>query len=91
MKIAEIINHLFSYLINFLFAGYSNNAGGNLGWNLGAPAAAPYPTMPMPQPPPSPRYDDSEPAVDEVFQSKDAGAVSFAHYIVKWVSQDEFW
>lgn len=60
----------------------------NLGWNLGAPAAAPYPTMPMPQPPPSPRYDDAEPVADEVFQQKDAGAISFAHYIVKWVSRD---
>jgi hypothetical protein len=73
---------LFSYLFYFLLF-----TGVNLGWNLGAPAAAPYPTMPtMPQPSPSTHYDDGEPGVDEVFRAKDAGAVSFAHYIVKWVS-----
>lgn len=86
LSVTELINICF--LIDFSFAGYNNNAVSdpNFGWNLGAPAAASYPTMPMPQPPPSPRYDDSEPGVDEIFQAKDAGSESFAHYIVKWVS-----
>lgn len=86
LSVKEVINICF--VIAFSFTGYNNNAASdpNFGWNLGAPAPVPYPTMPMPQPPPSPRYDDSEPGVGEVFQAKDAGAVSFAHYIVKWVS-----
>jgi hypothetical protein len=66
-------------------------AGGynsGLGWNFGAPAPA---AASMPQPP-SPRYssrsheDDGEPGVQEVFTAVNAGAQSFAHYIVKVVS-----
>lgn len=79
--------HLFSYLLHFLLLPGNNNEGANFGWSLGAPAAVPYPMNPnMPMPPPSPQYDDSEPGVDEVYEVKDAGALSFAHYIVKWVN-----
>lgn len=81
--IAQIVINCF-----LIYYSGNNNApivSGNLGWSLGAPAPH-YPTMPMPQPSPSPHYDDSEPGVDEVFQAKDAGSISFAHYIVKFVS-----
>lgn len=46
--------------------------------------------MPMP---PAPHYDtqthqyDGEPGVEEVVASKNAGSMSFAHYIVRWVSE----
>lgn len=80
------------FLISWsLPGGFVNNTPG-FGWNLGAPSAVPQ--MPMPQPPSPSRYneryqhasDSSDSGVDEVFSAKDAGAVSFAHYIVKWVS-----
>lgn len=60
--------------------------------------------MPMPQPIlsassqpyPVPSYDNrpssigaNEVVVEETFRSKDAGAMSFAHYITKWVSFSE--
>lgn len=78
------------------------NQGANFGWNLESNAPPPVMPMPMPQPgyPPSmpyqnPQYpnypqnhqteDDGE-TVHEEFHSKDAGAMSFAHYIVRWVS-----
>lgn len=83
------------FLISWsLLGGFVNNNPG-FGWNLGAPAAAPQmPQMPMPQPPPpsrkNERYqhssDSGDSGVDELFTAKDAGAESFAHYIVKWVS-----
>lgn len=77
-----------------------NNQGASFGWNLESSAPPPM-SMPMPQPgyPPStmpyqqpqypPQYhqteDNGDSVVDE-FHSKDAGAMSFAHYIVNWVS-----
>lgn len=75
--------------VAFFPGGYANG-NPSFGWNVGAPAAVP--SMPMPQPPPSPRYSEKyqqqseDPGVEEVFQAKDAGAESFAHFIVKWVS-----
>lgn len=73
------------------FQGGSANSNPSFGWNVYAPVAAP--SMPMPQPPPSPRNSEryqksqsDDPGVEEVFQAKDAGAESFAHFIVKWVS-----
>lgn len=77
-----MFNDLFLF---FFFKGYGNTGSSNLGWNLGA--AAPMPAMPMPySPSPSNYQDDGEPGVDEVVAAKNAGAMSFAHYIVKWVS-----
>lgn len=73
----------------FFGQGYNNVGSSNFGWNLGAPAAAPMPTMPMPYSPSpydSSNQDNGEPGVQEVFSAKSAGAMSFAHYIVKWVS-----
>jgi hypothetical protein len=63
----------------------------NFGWNLGA-QAPPNPAMPMPQPYSQPSYhtpddNNSDPGVEEnAFQAKQAGAMSFAHYIVHFVS-----
>lgn len=56
---------------------------------MGAPNA-PAPVS-IPQPPSSNYYNaaqdsSGEPGVEEYFQSKTAGAESFAHYIVHWVS-----
>lgn len=75
--------------INDDYSFLGNNQVPNFGWNLGAPAS-----VSMPQPP-APSYhhhsqnDDSssEPGVEEEnFSTKSAGAMSFAHYIVEWVS-----
>ena len=73
---------------NFFFLQGYNVGSSNLGWNIGAPAAAPMPSMPMPYPPSQYdiKQDDGEPGVQEEFAAKNAGAMSFAHYIVKWVS-----
>lgn len=73
-----------------LLSGYPNTGSSNFGWNLGAPASVPMPMPAMPQPPSSYHgssdWQDTAPGVEEVFSSKNAGAQSFAHYIVKWVS-----
>lgn len=75
--------------LSFIFKGGYNAGTPNFGWNLNAPIAAPSVPMPMP---PEPHYDtqthqyDGEPGVEEVVASKNAGSMSFAHYIVRWVS-----
>lgn len=92
VRIVKLCEQMFSYLTPslFFFLAAYNAGSSNFGWNLGAPNA--LASMPMPQPPsPSPRYDarvqdNTDPGVEETFAAKEAGAMSFAHYIVKWVS-----
>jgi hypothetical protein len=71
-------------------AGYQTVESTGFGWNVGGPSQHPAPT---------PSYDYSsrnnqdcgEPGVhEEVVQAKEAGAMSFAHYIVRWVSRKIF-
>lgn len=64
---------------------YPSGSSPNFGWNLGAPAP-----VPMPQPYSQPTYnnpdDSGEPGVEEnAFQARNAGAMSFAHYIIHTV------
>lgn len=73
----------------------NNNAGqsANLGWNLGGSTAAPpYPPQMPSHYPPSIKDQsvDDENTVREEFAKKEAGAMSFAHYIVKFVSPNNF-
>lgn len=72
----------------------SANAGSaNFGWNLGGPQAPANVNMPMP-PLPCASFDQAdqyvaspdEPGVEEYVAAKNAGAMSFAHRIVQWVS-----
>lgn len=43
------------------------------------------PNYPTPVPYPSGISDDSNAVVENHFKAKDAGVMSFAHYIVQWV------
>lgn len=84
-----------TYVHVFISSSYSAVGSSNLGWSVGAPVQPPMPYPSMPHPPihhhpSSSSYDDGEPGIDESFSAKNAGAMSFAHYIVKWVSVEWF-
>lgn len=62
-------------------AGY-NTGTPNFGWSLGNTAATSMPMPPAPHYNPQTHQYDGEPGVEEEFSSKNAGSMSFAHYIV---------